>query len=432
MQNPAQSQGAQGQDYQQMLKGLLGSGYQDPMQGGLLGAAQAIGGMSGYTKTPVSMGQVLGAAGAGMGQGRQQAMARNAAMGGQQQQMQQRNMQIQQMQAQMGAATLAAKRAQEQRDIVKKLRTNEKYESISGLPDTQFMAAAMEMNKPMYGKVIKKPGEKLVNIKAFGEKEDGEVDYYARAGSALSPKQRQDAGLVGDAVWVWDKNGIVPKKLSGDTPMEIEKSLITAIKPYRNAATALLTKAQTVSSSLAQGTGSGDIAAIKSFERMIEDAVTRKDDIDMQNAAQSALGRFGAFIANFKEGDILTPQKRSEIQDMANQMLRVGMTGNVMTNINELHERAGTYKGVKVERMMSSKMYEDLSNWKQYLGDSKALLSGVITQPKKGSPKKFPAATFIADGKSAWQKNQGNPAAMAEIEKLWIAKGLNPAMLRNP
>jgi hypothetical protein len=49
----------------QYIQGLLGQNYQTPMQGGLLGAAQAVAPMAGYTSRPVSMGQVLGAAGGG-------------------------------------------------------------------------------------------------------------------------------------------------------------------------------------------------------------------------------------------------------------------------------------------------------------------------------------------------------------------------------
>ncbi len=92
----------------QYIQGLLGQNYQTPMQGGLLGAAQAVAPLAGYTSRPVSMGQVLGAAGGGALRGQQQAQMQNMMMGSNVQQMQQ-------AQAQMEAAQRAATLAAEQR-----------------------------------------------------------------------------------------------------------------------------------------------------------------------------------------------------------------------------------------------------------------------------------------------------------------------------
>ena len=83
------------------LKSLLGQQYMSPMQGMIQGASQAIAPMTGYTKTPVSMGQLIGAAGGGAMQGQNQARQQN--MQGAMQ-----NMSIAQVQAQMAAAKLAS------------------------------------------------------------------------------------------------------------------------------------------------------------------------------------------------------------------------------------------------------------------------------------------------------------------------------------
>ena len=90
----------------QYIQGLLGQNYQTPMQGGLLGAAQAVAPLAGYTSRPVSMGQVIGAAGGGAMRGQQQAQMQNMMMGSNVQQMQQGKAQ---MEAAKVAAGLAAK-----------------------------------------------------------------------------------------------------------------------------------------------------------------------------------------------------------------------------------------------------------------------------------------------------------------------------------
>ena len=86
------------------LKSLLGQQYMSPSQGAMQGAARGIAPMTGYTKTPVSMGQLIGAAGGGAMQGQQQARQQNMQGAAQ-------NMQMQQVQAQMKAAGLASDKA---------------------------------------------------------------------------------------------------------------------------------------------------------------------------------------------------------------------------------------------------------------------------------------------------------------------------------
>ena len=93
------------------LKSLLGQQYMSPMQGGMQGAAQAIAPMTGYTKTPVSMGQLIGAAGGGMQQGQRQAQQQNM-LGAMQ------NMSMEEMQNKMAASKAATSLATQQRAAV--------------------------------------------------------------------------------------------------------------------------------------------------------------------------------------------------------------------------------------------------------------------------------------------------------------------------
>jgi len=70
------------------FSGLLQQAYQDPMQGALGGASRAVAPMMGYTDRPVSMGQMIAAAGGGAVQGRQGAIQGNMNMAMVQQKMQ--------------------------------------------------------------------------------------------------------------------------------------------------------------------------------------------------------------------------------------------------------------------------------------------------------------------------------------------------------
>ena len=74
---------------QQYLQGLLGNQYQTPMQGGLMGAAGAMGPLAGVRNRKVGMGEALAAAAGGAQQGMQQSQMQNMMMGSNVQQMQQ-------------------------------------------------------------------------------------------------------------------------------------------------------------------------------------------------------------------------------------------------------------------------------------------------------------------------------------------------------
>jgi len=418
MQNMAGSQpGAQN-----TMKGLLGNNYQSPMQGGLLGAAQAIAPMSGYTKTPVSMGQVLGAAGGGYQQGRNQAMMQNMMAGGQMQNMQAKNLKIQQIQAQMKAAQVAAQQAAGQRAMVANLRANPDYKDLASLPDSQFMAEVMKMRDPMYGKYVKKPGEVIAKVDGSDAAEGG-VDHFARAGLPLT--QAEMAKYYPNATayesYHWDDKGVTPKRQSGGKgAFEIESNLSDGWKPYKTMGEEVLRGAHIVGTALEKRTGPSDIVAIKSFERMIEKSVVRSDDVAMQAGAVGLRDRAMQFLANWKEGDLLSDTTRSEMQQMANEILSITMEQQVMPNLTDTIDRADNYKGVRRSKIITDKQRDRLLNWEK----------SKFTFEVGDDPDKVPDAVFIADGRNAYNAPGQTEENRKAIQEEFIKRGLSPNLLR--
>ena len=91
----------------------------------------------------------------------------------------------------------------------------------------------------------------------------------------------------------------------------------TAVKPQIEETDKINTKLGKVRASLAQETGSGDIAAINSFVRMIDDGVVRGEDIRLQQSAVSVVERLKIWKAQAQEGELLGENLRANMQRVA-------------------------------------------------------------------------------------------------------------------
>lgn len=70
---------------------------------------------------------------------------------------------------------------------------------------------------------------------------------------------------------------------------------------------------QLVNDALKQGTGTGDYFAVQTAQRMADDAVVRKEDVETIVAATSMKGRVEAIWAQAVGGTILTPPLRAQL-----------------------------------------------------------------------------------------------------------------------
>jgi hypothetical protein len=68
--------------------------------------------------------------------------------------------------------------------------------------------------------------------------------------------------------------------------------------------------------------GPRQIAALNSFQRMIDDAVVRSDDVRMILSSQGLLERFKTILSNLQEGDVLSPELTREMLETATDMAR--------------------------------------------------------------------------------------------------------------
>lgn len=92
------------------------------------------------------------------------------------------------------------------------------------------------------------------------------------------------------------------------------------VKPLLGAADEIRTKMGKVRSSLSLGTGSGDIAAINSFVRMVDDGVVRSEDIRLQQSAVSISEQLKIWVKQAKDGELLSRELRNKMESAASAL----------------------------------------------------------------------------------------------------------------
>lgn len=86
--------------------------------------------------------------------------------------------------------------------------------------------------------------------------------------------------------------------------------------------TTMNTFAENIDAALSQSSGTGDIAAINQFQKVIDEgAVTRDQDIKLIQSSQSLAGQLQTKINRLSKGDQLAPAQREQIRQLTAQML---------------------------------------------------------------------------------------------------------------
>ena len=79
-----------------------------------------------------------------------------------------------------------------------------------------------------------------------------------------------------------------------------------------------------VMAGLREGTGLGDISAINSFQKMIDEGVVRGEDVTMIGSAASALQQVQLTMNNFAQGDKLAEATRAQMAKIAQDFYNAG------------------------------------------------------------------------------------------------------------
>ena len=145
-----------------------------------------------------------------------------------------------------------------------------------------------------------------------------------------------------------------------------ERSLRDSLKNPLKEITSLATKGNAINAALDRDSGLGDLAAINSYQRLIDPAVVRGEDVELIANAKPIGEYFETFKEKLRAGKTLGPNQRKELRGAARDFIAAKNKGFVLrlTNVKNL-------------------AIKDKLRWDRiWLGPSIDALSGVISKKK--------------------------------------------------
>lgn len=125
------------------------------------------------------------------------------------------------------------------------------------------------------------------------------------------------------------------------------------LKSPINQAADLVTQNNIIKTALAKGDGTGDIAAIVAFNKLLDPgAVVREADVQLTLAAQGLADRIAVWAQNKREGDILPPALRQKMAELSDQIYKTSaetIKARVMPYQSVIEGQGGTFGNVVPE-----------------------------------------------------------------------------------
>lgn len=130
------------------------------------------------------------------------------------------------------------------------------------------------------------------------------------------------------------------------------------LKAPINQASDLVTQRDIIKTSLSKGDGTGDIAAIVAFNKLLDPgAVVREADVQLTLAAQGLADRIAVWAQNKREGDILPPALRQKMGELSDQIYEVSaktLKSRVMPFQSVIENQGGAFGNVVPEDLQRS------------------------------------------------------------------------------
>jgi hypothetical protein len=225
----------------------------------------------------------------------------------------------------------------------------------------------------------------------------------------LTPDEVRQAGLNPGTVAQRDANGKVSIIKEGEKPQtnkdvaEVERGWRNDFKDPIKQSRELTSQLGIIRNSTTKGDGTGDIASIIAFNKLLDPgAVVREADVALTLQAQGVGDRLQTWMANKKEGDILPPELRTKMRDLAEQIHATSnsyLRDGVMTYREAIEHGGGNFDRVLPPQMRKSLGWDDQP-------DQNAWQS--VDLPKDVTPA----------GRNQQSAQDGKPAPTASIPEL--------------
>lgn len=140
----------------------------------------------------------------------------------------------------------------------------------------------------------------------------------------MTAEELRQNGLPKGASAQIDGTGKINLLSPGEKPRdvtEMERNWRTDFKEPIKQATELSSQIGIIKNATARGDGTGDIAAITAFNKLLDPgAVVREADVALTMKAQGLAEQLQTWMANKQSGDVLPPELRTRMAEMADQV----------------------------------------------------------------------------------------------------------------
>lgn len=147
---------------------------------------------------------------------------------------------------------------------------------------------------------------------------------------------------------------------------EIEKTFRAELKPSMTAADNVVESMNKINAGLDAQTGLGDLAAINSYQRLIDPAVVRGEDVELIRASTDLLSEIKQWQKTAAEGDILPQSLRDEMKRMSGDLATSTMSVQI-PRMKDAQARAGATRGARWDHIVSKDLWGRYQGWRDLL-----------------------------------------------------------------
>jgi hypothetical protein len=227
----------------------------------------------------------------------------------------------------------------------------------SGVDPDKLMPALMPKPMDPKDRYMTVPGVGLVDIS-----QSSPQTVMAAQGEGAKPltdagKAQADykAGLIDKPTYdaIVQSTGFNARTQVGD----IERKWRNELQAPMNSAADLAQQTNVIESALKRGDGTGDIAAITSFNKLLDPgAVVREADVQLTLQAQGLADRLSVWMDNKKEGDILPPALREKMLSLSNEIKQSSsdlLRDRIMSRKDAIEREGGQFDAVVPKALVS-------------------------------------------------------------------------------
>mgnify|MGYP003655376145 CR=1 FL=1 len=254
-------------------------------------------------------------------------------------------LQFKQAQAKLAADKMAVQNKLNQQRMLRKIfpqlnrSTNQAANNqfASTAPTSSVLGGNAQSSQPMPVQTAKSASQAVAPQQTTVNFQGVDIPQSVIAGAMLTPEPGKEISK-----FVQGATSPTLKFRNGTlTPLgrrEDEDKLRDTLKIPLKEITNLDKRERSIMAALDLNTGLGDLAAINTYQRLIDDAVVRGEDVELIRSAQSYMGRLITFSEQVKSGKLLNNTQKSELRNAANSFvgaIKQGFVGQ-LTNVKKL------------------------------------------------------------------------------------------------